>query len=226
MKKKIFTLILLALITVAFGCKANNLMLQKHLIERRDNLFLYNDSTYCASFYTGEREEPYELDGEVNELVEFGIIIFYAHNQYKLSAESYPFELHVNDEIFTGNLERNDSDKTYSIDIEKTAPADAVVTLKVALPSANFEQTLVNVSKDFVITQNQAIKIAGEELSSVLKDILKSNKNVEVIVKMLKDFSDSESTKYYWYVGIVSSDGTTAGILIDTQTGEIISKKL
>lgn len=226
MKKKIFTLFLLVLITLAFGCKANSLLLQKHLIERRDNLFLFNDNNYCASFYTGEREEPYALDGEINDMVEFGIVIFYAHNQYKLSAESYPFELHINDEVFTGNLERNNSDKTYSIDIEKSAPADAVVTLKVVLPSSDFNETLVNISKDFAISQEQAIQIASEELSSVLKQISKSDKNVEVIVKMLKDFSDSEQAKYYWYVGIVSSDGTTAGILIDTQTGEIISKKL
>ena len=44
--------------------------------------------------------------------------------------------------------------------------------------------------------------------------------------KLLKDFSNTELKTYYWYVGIVSTNGETLGILIDANSGDIIAKKV
>ena len=45
-------------------------------------------------------------------------------------------------------------------------------------------------------------------------------------MKILKDSSNAEINHYYWYVGVISTNGETLGILIDTNTGEIIAKKV
>ena len=45
-------------------------------------------------------------------------------------------------------------------------------------------------------------------------------------MKILKDHSDSELKTYYWYIGVVATNGETLGILIDANSGEIIAKNV
>ncbi len=46
-------------------------------------------------------------------------------------------------------------------------------------------------------------------------------------MKIIKDYStdDADVTRYYWYVGVVSTNGETFGVLIDANSGEIIATK-
>ena len=45
-------------------------------------------------------------------------------------------------------------------------------------------------------------------------------------MKIMKDHSNEDLKNYYWYVGIISTNGDTMGILIDANNGEIIAKKV
>jgi hypothetical protein len=42
----------------------------------------------------------------------------------------------------------------------------------------------------------------------------------------MKDYSSYEIKNYYWYVGIISTNGDTMGVLLDANTGEDIAKKV
>ena len=70
-------------------------------------------------------------------------------------------------------------------------------------------------------------KIAEKELKQPINNILK-NKNVkiEMVAKIMKDHSSADLKNYYWYVGVISTNGDSLGVLISTTTGEIISKKV
>ena len=57
----------------------------------------------------------------------------------------------------------------------------------------------------------------------VLKDM---KKNTNWVMKILKDYSTEDLKNYYWYVGVVSTNGETLGILIDANSGDIIAKKV
>ena len=46
------------------------------------------------------------------------------------------------------------------------------------------------------------------------------------VMKILKDYSIENTPKYYWYVGIISTNGETLGILIDATKGDVIAKKV
>ena len=65
--------------------------------------------------------------------------------------------------------------------------------------------------------------IIQEELNNITSD---KNNKIEVVVKNLKDYSNSEVKNYYWYVGVISTNGDTLGILIDASTGDVIAKKV
>lgn len=208
------------------GSKKNETNFNNHLIEIRNNLFAGQDETLYATVCTGEREQDYALDGVVNELIPFGIVTLARLDNEALNAEQYPFTLVVNGENVTGTLEKSPYDNTYSADIEQVIADDATLTLQLVVDGTNFSQDLTNVSKDFVVSKDRAITIACEELGDSIKNISKEEGTAsEAFIKILKDYS-GESNRYYWYVGIISPEGKTSGVLIDTNSGDVISKKV
>lgn len=228
---KAFCALVLVVVTVSFyGCKKKAEVvvdnINNHIIESRNAIFAGANDNFFATFCVGEREEPYALDGVVNEKVPFGIVTFSRRDNKALLENSYPFSLTINGEAITGELEKSPYDNTYSADIGQSVGDDAEISLTVNGENITFNETLFNESKNFQVSQAQAISIAGEELKDVISEMLNAEDNsCEAMVKIMKDYS-SDSNKYYWYVGMVCSNGKTAGILIDTNSGEVISKKV
>lgn len=229
--RKFLCILSIALCGVLFvGCggtsKKNETNFNNHLIEIRNNLFAGQDENYYATVCTGQREQDYALDGVVNELVPFGIVTLARLDNEMLNQDTYPFTLVVNGENIVGSLEKSPYDNTYSADIEQVIADNAEIRLELVVDGNNVSQNLTNVSSSFAISKDNAISIACEQLKDSIKDLSKEKNNYsEAFIKILKDYS-GESNRYYWYVGIISPEGKTSGVLIDTTTGDIISKKL
>lgn len=197
-----------------------------HLIEVRNNLFVGEGDNYYASLCTGQREQDYALDGVVNELTPFGIVTLGRLDNERLNNDSYPFTLVVDGENIVGSLEKSPYDNTYSADIEREIPEEATVVLQVVVDGTNFDQSLENISSTFTVSKDSALNIACETLTESIENMSDEQGNSsEAFIKILKDYS-GESNRYYWYVGIISPEGKTSGVLIDTMSGEVISKKL
>lgn len=226
MKKSFLITVFLGLILLLSGCSQGAIKLSNYIVEKRNNFFTASTSKYQASFYTGLREEPYALDGVVGELTPFGIVVFGAFDDSVLTKNEYDFTIKINEETVSGKLEKNETDSNFYMDIERTVEDNAVVVLTVAIPNESFNETLVNASGSFQVKQEQALKIAAEELSDTIMQITKKDKTAEVIIKILQDNSFDGEQRYYWYVAIIGKDGKTAGILIDTNSAQIISKKV
>lgn len=228
--KKILCVLSIIICGIMFvGCggnKKNETNFNNHLIEIRNNLFAGQDDQFYATVCTGEREQDYALDGVVNGLVPFGIVTLARLDNEMLSQDEYAFTLVVNGESINGTLEKSPYDNTYSSDIEQVIADDAEISLQVSVDGTDFDQTLSNVSSTFSINKDNAISIACEELKDSVKTLSKEKGNLsEAFIKILKDYS-GESNRYYWYVGIISPEGKTSGVLIDASTGDIISKKV
>ena len=228
--KKFLCVLSIALCGILFvGCggkKQAETNFNNHLIEIRNNLFAGQDETYYATVCTGEREKDYALDGVVGELVPFGIVTLARLDNEMLRLDEYPFTLVVNGENITGNLEKSPYDNTYSADIEQVIADDAEISLQLVVDGNNFSQNLTNMSATFTIDKDRAIDIACDELKDSLKSLSKEKNNYsEAFIKILKDYS-GEGNRYYWYVGVISPEGKTSGVLIDATNGDIISKKV
>ncbi len=222
----ILSILLCGIMFVGCGNAKNETNFNNHLIEIRNNLFAAEDDTFFATVCTGQRENDYALDGVVNELVPFGIITVARLDNEMLRNDEYQFALTVNGENITGTLEKSPYDNTYSADIEQTIPNDAEISLSISIDGTDFNQNLTNVSDTFTVSKDQAISIACDELKQSVKNLSKEKGEYsEAFIKILKDYS-GESNRYYWYVGIISPEGQTSGILIDAMTGSIISKKV
>lgn len=229
--KKFLCVLSIVLCGVMFvGCggssKKNETNFNQHLIEIRNNLFAGQDETYYATLCTGEREKEYALDGVVNELTPFGIVTLARFDNEMLNRDVYPFTLVVNGENITGSLEKSPYDNTYSADIEQVIADDAEIKLELVVDGTNFSQNLSNISSNFDINKDSAITIACNELKDSIKGLSKEKGSYsEAFIKILKDYS-GENERYYWYVGIISPEGKTSGVLIDATSGDIISKKV
>lgn len=227
MKKKILILLLFIFgITTLSACGKNKINLADYVIEERESLYTAHDDIYSVSLSSGLRENNYALDGIVNEMVDFSILTLNRNDNQPLANDTYTYIVKINEDTHTGFLTKSEINNTYSTDLEISIPKDSVINVKISFTGYTFDKDLENTSNSFNVDKNSALNIANEQLKNDIDNLL-SNKNtkIEVVIKLLKD-STNEINNYYWYVGIVSTNGETLGILIDANTGDIIAKKV
>lgn len=228
MKKKflIFTMLTLCVLALT-ACGKTKIDLNDYLIEERNNLFTAQDSLYTVTLSSGLRENNYNYDGVIDEKVDFGVLTLMRNDANPLANDTYSYKITINDEELKGTMEKSPIDNSYAVDIGKRVEDDAVINVEISFTGYKFKQELVNTSKDFVVDKNAALSQANKELKEDIKNILSDKNNkIEVVMKILKDSSSAEINRYYWYVGVIATNGETLGILIDANSGEIIAKKV
>ena len=228
MKKKllIFMFLFVALISLS-ACGGKELNLCDYLIEERNNLFVANDELYTLNLSSGLRESNYQFDGVITDKVEFAVITFVRNDNLPLANDTYAYIVKINDEEFSGFLEKSPVDNTYVADLGVAVNDDAIISAKISFTGYTFSGELANISSAFGYDKNKVLEIANNELGEEIKNILQdSNVKIEVVTKIMKDYSSVDMKNYYWYVGVISTNGDTLGILVDANSGEIIAKKV
>ena len=229
MKKKILVCALLIFSScLLFACgNSKKIDIANHTIEERNHLFSAYDDIYSLTFSSGVREKDYALDGVKNEMIDFSVLSLSKLDGSSLSNDTYTYVLTINDQTHTGYLEKSEVDNSYNADLGLNISAEDVIKAKITFTGYCFEKDLVNISHEFTINKDEAIEKANKELKKELKELTSDKNNkIETVIKIVKDYSTSEVKRYYWYVGIISTNGDTLGILIDTNTGDIIAKKV
>lgn len=208
------------------GCGKSKINLSDYLIEQRENLFTASDDLYSVSFSTGTRETDYNFDGVINAKMPFGVLTLTRNENLPLANDTYTYIVTINEQTYTGFLEKGNNN-SYSADLEVNTVGDETINVQISFTGYTFKQDLTNTSSSFQVDSATALNIAQNELNEHLENLL-SDKNVkiEVIMKLMKDYSSEELKNYYWYIGIISTNGDTLGILIDANTGDIIAKKV
>ncbi len=227
-KKKIAICTLLGL--SAFGlsaCDNKDLNLSNYVIEQREQLHTASDDMYSVSFSTGMRESNYNFDGVVNEMVPFGVLTITRNDNLPLANDTYSYIVTIGEQSYSGFLSKSNTDNSYSADLEVNPISDEAINAQISFTGYTFNQDLEKTSSTFQVDSASALRVAEKELKDDINNLL-SDKNVkiEVVMKIMKDYSSKELKNYYWYVGVVSTNGDTLGILLDANSGEIIAKKV
>lgn len=222
--KKIFlgtVLVIICLVFSACGTDKVDLALS-NLAEVRYNVFSAENEKLTATFMSGQRENPYIVNGICEDVIEFGMLtIKYKTEDRPMVAQ---YKLKVNEQEYTGNLEYNTYDGTLMVDINKVVDDDATVELTIITNQEEITITLAPKTKDLEITWRSALEIAISEWGDTFQNYISKGKlNGEVYVKIITDLNGSFDT-YYWYVSIVGYNGSTNGVIIDPHTGDIIAK--
>lgn len=227
MKKKILILLLAICCIGLTACGGKNFDLSNYLIEERQNLYTAQDDLYTTTFSSGMREENYAFDGIKNNMVEFGIVSISRLDSAPMSNDTYTYTVKINDQTYTGELTKSETDNSYSADIQAIAPADATVSVQIIFTGYSFNKEMVNCSSTFTVDKSSALKIANNNLKQNASELLSDkNTKIEAVMKIVKDSANTETNNYYWYVGIVSTNGDVLGVLIDSANGNIIAKKV
>ena len=228
MKKYFLTFVLLIVSVFSLSaCGKTDINLANYLIEERNTLFTAQDDIYSVTLSSGLREENYALDGTIGNMVDFAVLTLSRLNSNPLANDTYNYVVTVNEDNYSGTLTKSETDNTYSADLQINIPAGATVNAQITFTGYNFNKQLENTSSSFAVDKNKALEIASKELKTELENLTSDKNNTtEVVMKLLKDYSDSELKTYYWYVGVISTTGETLGILIDANTGDVIAKKV
>ncbi len=226
-KKFYFLLLFVACLFVLSACGKNKINLSDYVIEKRENLFVACDDIYSVSFSTGMRESNYHFDGIVNEMVPFGVLTLTRNNNSSLANDTYSYIVTINDKTYSGFLEKNNNNNSYSADLEVNTIGDENINVQISFTGYTFNQNLENLGKSFQVDSASALKVAQTELKEEIENVLNDkNVKIEVVMKIMKDYSSEDLKHYYWYVGIISTNGETMGILIDANNADVIAKKL
>ena len=173
MKKKILVFMLLAISLISLSaCGSTKINLSNYLIEKRTSLYTAEDELYSVTFSSGTREQDYQLDGIINDMVDFGIITLSRLDNNPLANDTYTYTVQINDQTYTGFLEPSSVDNSYLADIGAAAPSDASITVQITFTGYSFNKELTNTSSLFSVNGEKAIEIANEELKEELKQLL------------------------------------------------------
>lgn len=227
MKKKLFILLLAICSLCLTACGNKELNLNDYLIEERQNLYIAQDDVYTVSFSSGMREENYNFDGIKNNMTEFGIVTISRLDSAPMGQLDYNYTVKIDDQTYTGTLAKSEVENSYAADIQVKASENATINVQIVFGSYSFNKEMVNTSSNFEVDCNKAIEIANQALKKDIKQLTSDKNNkIEAVMKIVKDTSSSNPSNYYWYVGVVSTNGEILGVLVDSSNGQIIAKKV
>lgn len=209
-------LILVCIFNIACSSskKSDNL---ENVSEYRKNLFVGQAGNYLATFTSGQREKDYIMDGNKTNLVDFGVLTLKFN--YNFGNTLPKFELKVNNNLYSGELEKNPYDNTYVFDIETQVNDGDLLNLYLVDLDENIN--LVCWSKNWNINYLSALKIFTEKHNEDIKNNSNKNKlNGEIYIKIVS--SDKQLSSVYWYVLLTCTNGDVYASLIDVNSGEIV----
>ena len=199
----------------------------KNLSEVRYNLFEGKNESMVATLMTGEREDPYSLNGIAEGMVDFGIVTvkFLVDTNNLMGTPTY--KLTVDDDYYEGELQENPFENNFVVDIGEQVSTNSQVYLLVEWDTLYETLKLEPISTGWEVDYKKALEIAVEDIAEQnLKTLIKEGKlNAEVQIQIIGD-PQGILDEYYWYVNFYGRDGSVINLVINPLTGEIISKRV
>lgn len=158
-----------------------------------------------ASISVGEREEPYKMDGKHRENVDFALINLNLDN---VSQNEVTATIEIDGNAGEVVLEFNPRTNSYMADLGYTISGESNVKLKLDEITINFS----NISKDFKVNYQKALKIGEKLLSEKVSDFSSNNFDGEVYLKI---FTMEGSDILYWIYSAVYQNGDSYNFAIN-----------
>ena len=225
MKKIYFifaTLLFLIFPVIALaGC---GLVESNNISDIRYGVFDAECESYNVTFTYGLREKPYYPDGIANTTVEFGIISVVFKERIEENETVY-YNLRINDEAFSGTLEKSPYTEQYMADIGRICSDGDILSIEIYFnEDTNSEAIdLVNKNKDWNVNYKYALDSGLDALSDYISKIRKNKLSYEVHVKILNE-QETNFGSYFWSVTIIVSDGQRHNVVFGTDSTDILLK--
>ena len=220
----LFSVLPLCVAFMFAGCGVTAEDLTKnHLAELQNNFFVGTTQNFKVSLWSGTREEPYEPNGELGELVDFCIISVVPVGDVNTFGLNYTVE--VNDMTYNGEFEKSPFDNSLAADIGVSVEDTDTIYAYIIMDGVSEVGKLECVSSGFAIKNTDALNIVVDNFG---ENILTLSNNGEIPVEAYCKIisTDKNLGVYFWYVRVVNAEGQDISVVIDPNSGEIIAKKL
>ena len=212
---------------VAFFCAGCNLsseeIAQKSISEIHNHYFIGSTQNFKISIWSGFREEPYEQNGTKGNMVDFCVVSVLPLNNISTYGLGYTIE--VNSKTYNGEFEQSPFDKTLATDLQITLNDDDSIFAYITFDGITEISKMECISCDFKIDNKKAMSIAIETMKdSIISLSNNGESSIEGCCKIIS--SDKNLGIYFWYVRFINTEGQEIVAVIDTESGEIIAKKL
>ena len=220
----LFSILPICLVFLLSGCTASAEEIAKNnLAEIHYNYFTGSTQNFKVSMWSGVREEPYETNGIRESLVDFCVISVVPQNNVSTFGLSYTVE--INSKTYNGEFEQSPFDKTLAADLEIQLNESDSIFAYIIVDGVTEISKMECISKNFGINSTQALDIAIKNYSQEILTLSNNGKiSLEGYCKIIS--TDKNLGVYFWYIRFVNVDKKEISMVIDTNTGEIVAKKL
>ena len=210
--KKLFLIISLIISALLlFGCTPKQQI--KSSFSEITYLFYYGEDAskgICLSISVGEREQPYIIDGNHTDNVDFSLVTLsfsqkQTFNKISVNIDDSEILLEFNplNNSYMGDLGYKIENENISCIVEE----NAIILQKI--------------SDNFAVDYNQATQIAisalGESLNSYHSN---GNFQGECYLKILKE--EENNSTLFWIFTVIGRQGQSNNVVIDTNSGEVV----
>lgn len=217
MKKLFVFLLVLICPLMLMGCSENNKFEDK--ISEITKIYYQGsdeNKNVNASISVGQREEPYIIDGIHESLCDFSL--FVVNFNHQLEDEEITTELNINGVKQDFVMYLNPVNHQYMADLGYAIGDND----EVSLTYQNYVVTFNNVSDNFAIDWEQALKIAKDSLGEKLDEFYQGeNFDGECYLKILTEQND-RFDDLFWYFSVVGQDNKVANVVIDVYSGDVL----
>lgn len=217
MLKKLFLGVLCILPIVGLaGCgEMDSLSLVKNNMSEMTNVYYFSDNDNLkVSLASGQRETTYQYDGKSTEKVDFSLIVAELD-----SCDTELCQVLIDGETTDVLLEFNYRTGKHMADLQKKLTGEEVIQIIYGDETAN----MVNKSKDFAVSSEQALQIGVEYLKDFIEPLCEDkNFNGECYLRIM-DTLTGEENGALWLFSVLSNDGQVKNIIISTTEPNVLA---
>ena len=205
------------MLTAVISCKAE-VDLSYYISELRENVYVGEVESLKVSVYPEKREAPFIADSYVGKLKNQLIVKIDNESSVIDDAE---ITLTYDNRSVSGSFEYSPIGGKYVcvIDVE-TLPSSASVNAVIKCSGKESQVVLQSAVNSDTISAKDAINSVKKQDGNTVDKLFNTQKvEAEIHVRIMSD-----GKRNYYYVGLVSKDGTYA-YLVDGKTGEVLARK-
>ena len=190
----------------------------------------YQTAYYCGgvtglnvNISVGQQEETPVIDGNVGKLIPFARLTVVPLTAQYVTPE-YTFELTGETGKISGKLIKEVFGSSFYVDLDKFDSIGAPTSVRVTYgETIAVDIPLADKMAD-KLTYDQALDIAVREYADQLSSDTSDTCVREISLRFAGDKRNVDNP-YYWYVTIATSPEEYMALLIDSQSGKVITKK-
>ena len=186
---------------------------RKNVSEIRTNILTGESEHFEIVVYTGEREEPYAMDGVANPMKNFFVVMVYP--KFELN-----YEDKVNAEIsylgkkFTKQLTAHPFNGSYGTDFADLELGKENLIVNVTALQYDENVPVLSLLTENMMTADEAYKKGAELLKSSIENTLEEGKYLCEIQVKLVDKTKVDG-KVFWHVSVFDKSGEMYAVLLE-----------